>query len=653
MPIKSESTTGLRVLVVEDEALIAEEIQDRLMRLEYRVIGIRDAAKEAIQAAEELHPDLVLMDIRLKGKMDGIEAATHIYQKLEIPVVYLTAYSDEATLERAKATAPFGYVLKPFQERDLLVAIEMASHRHKLVQRLKASELKYATTLASIADGVIATDTDGHVTFMNPVAEALTGWRFAEAEGLPIDQVFQVVDEASRTPSENPIRKALAQKGVVARANPFLLIDRSGSAIPIDDSAAIIRGPKGRMSGAVLAFRDIRHRRLAEDALRRAEEQLRRAQKLEAVGQLAGGVAHDFNNLLAVINGYSDVLLGNDNLNEAVKLPIRVISNAGKQAAALTHQLLALSRKQVLQPVLVDLNHLVSELKEMLGRSIGEHINLTTALSTASVLVKADPAQIEQIILNLAVNARDAMAQGGELTIQTSIVDVDKAMMEARPEMKPGRYALLAITDSGTGMDEATMAHVFEPFFTTKEAGKATGMGLATAYGIVKQSGGYIFANSGRGHGTTFRIYLPAAVDVDASGQDPRSVQSDFHGSETILLAEDEDALRPILSLDLQELGYTVLAAANGDEAIQFFEQHPGQIDLLLTDVVMPNMSGRQLAERIAELKPTIRVLYMSGYTDDIVIRHGVLKGETAFLQKPFTATTLARKLREVLDQSA
>ena len=648
MQSKPESASGLRILVIEDEALIAEELQERLTHLGFRVIGVHDTAEQALYAAEVLRPDLILMDIRLKGGIDGIEAAKFIYRQFQIPVVYLTAYSDQLTRQRAMATSPFGYVLKPFQEQDLLVAIELATHRHALEQRVKASERKYATTLTAIADGVIATDSDGRVAFMNPVAEVLTGWRFTDAQGLMIEQVFRIVHEVSHQPMVNPIREALTLQSAVRHREPFLLMDRGGSAVLLEDSASVILDAEGKTCGTVLAFRDIRQRRLTEEALRKAEEQLRQAQKMEAIGQLAGGVAHNFNNLLAVIDGYCQLLLISGHLHNTAKAHIAEVHKAVVRAVSLIRQLLTFSRRQPLEPRVLDLNTLVSNTAEMLRHVIGEDIQVTTVLSPDLARVRVDPGQIEQVILNLATNARDAMPQGGQLTLATQNVEVGETITSARSEMIAGHYARLTVNDTGIGIDEATKTRLFEPFFTTKEMG--TGLGLSSVYGIIQESGGYLFVDSEPGCGATFHIYFPAVRQATLPTQELPDSDAPLHGSATILLVEDEASLRSLLTMVLQKFGYTVLAAQDSTEAIQVSAQHAGPIHLLVTDVVLPDLSGRQLAEQLASVRPAMPVLYMSGYTDDAIVRYGVLAGKTAFLQKPFTTMALARKVRDILD---
>jgi CheY-like chemotaxis protein/two-component sensor histidine kinase len=371
---------------------------------------------------------------------------------------------------------------------------------------------------------------------------------------------------------------------------------------------------------------------------------------MEAVGQLAGGIAHDFNNLLTVIMGRTDLLLRSLRPADPVRQGIELVQKAAGRAADLTHQLLAFSRKQVLQPTSLDLNGVIANVEQMLGRLIGEDISLVTTLAPALGHVRADPSQIEQVIVNLVVNARDAMPQGGRLNIETSDVELDAMYVRRHAGASPGPHVMLAVGDTGVGMPSEVQAHIFEPFFTTKGPGKGTGLGLATVYGIVKQSEGYIEVDTEPGRGTTFRIYLPRVDEASAPARPKAALAQVPHGTETILLVEDEEAVRELARDILQANGYTVLDTQHGGEALLTCERHAGPIQLMVTDAVMPQMSGRELAERLAPLRPEMKVLYMSGYTDDAVVRHGVLDSGTAFLQKPFTPDMLARKVREVLD---
>jgi two-component system, cell cycle sensor histidine kinase and response regulator CckA len=385
---------------------------------------------------------------------------------------------------------------------------------------------------------------------------------------------------------------------------------------------------------------------------RQLEEQFRQAQKMEAMGRLAGGISHDFNNLLGVIIGYSDLLLTSRFDENLTRHHAEEIRKAGQRAASLTRQLLAFSRKQVLKPKVLDLNAAVSETCKMLLRVLGEDIQLTTRLAPALGQIKADPTQIEQVLMNLAINARDAMPQGGKLTIETSNTELDQTYCQQKHiELQPGNYVLLTIRDSGIGMDKEIQARLFEPFFTTKEEGKGTGLGLATVYGIIRQSGGCIWVNSEVGKGTTFKVYLPQwkgiLKEFPLESHPPVPL-----GSGTILLVEDEDALREISSKLLKSMGYKVIAAASGTDAIRIAGEFTQPIDLLMTDVVMPGMNGRELAEVLAASHPQMKVLYVSGHTDDVMVHYAILKPGVAFLQKPFTRDGLAKKVQEVLGDS-
>ena len=383
------------------------------------------------------------------------------------------------------------------------------------------------------------------------------------------------------------------------------------------------------------------------------EEQLRQSQKMEAVGQLAGGIAHDFNNLLTAITGYSELGLRGLDTHNPLYPKLTEIKKAGDRAASLTRQLLAFSRKQILQPKVLDLNAVIPEMEKMLRRLIGENIVLETVLDSSLGQVKADPGQIEQIVLNLSVNARDAMPDGGRLTIETSNVSLEQPYRNQQVLIRAGHYVMLSVSDNGSGMDAETQARIFEPFFTTKELGKGTGLGLSTVYGIVKQSEGAVWVYSEVGKGTTFKIYLPRVDDVVLTSEQARQLRPVPRGSETILVVEDEDIVRALSTEILQQHGYRVLSAANGPEGLRLCREFSGRIDLLITDVVMPRMSGRELAEQLAIFRPETRVLYMSGFTDDAIVRHGVLDDDVFFIQKPFSPDALAFKTRSVLDNGS
>jgi CheY-like chemotaxis protein len=367
------------------------------------------------------------------------------------------------------------------------------------------------------------------------------------------------------------------------------------------------------------------------------------------VGRLAGGVAHDFNNVLTALFGYTDLVLEDLPPNSRARQDVEEIRKAAERAAALTRQLLAFSRQQVLAPVVLSVNELVEDIDKMLHRLIGEDIELRLTLARDAGNVRADPGQLQQVLMNLVVNARDAMPTGGKLLIETGNTELTEHYAELHPPVVPGPYVMLAVTDTGSGMDTETKARIFEPFFTTKEKGRGTGLGLSTVYGIVKQSGGYIWVYSEPGRGTTFKLYLPR-VGAAAEALPARRETATLSGTETILLAEDDEMLRPLARGVLEKLGYTVLAAENADQALSVAGAHAGPIHLLVSDVVMPGTSGRELARRLAPTRPDMRVLYVSGYTDDAIVHHGMLEPGLNFLQKPFTPAVLARRVREVLD---
>ena len=653
-PISRTEAAGLplNVLVVEDEALIAMELRARLSRLGHRVVGVADTGREAIELARIEKPQLVLMDIHLKGDMSGIEAASAINKDGEVPIIYLTAHSDAATVSRAKQTSPFGYLLKPLDERELLIAIEVATQRSRLEQRLRDGERRYAATLASIGDGVVATDVNGMVTFLNPVAEELTGWTLAEASGVPVEQVLTFIDDVANTALENPLQRALRDGETRHLKGETSLMTRSRQLIPIDDSSAPIRDDDGHIVGAVLAFRDARQRRLSENALRIATDQLNRSQRLESLGRLAGGIAHDFNNLLTIINGYSQLLLTEHPLDATQRELVGAILDAGDRAAKLTQQLLAFGKGQLIRAERFRLNDVLSQTHNLLRRIIGEDIRIDLVLSEKVSEIFADPTQVEQVVMNLATNARDAMPLGGILRLESRLTRISPAAARLSPGLKPGTYAQLIVSDTGIGFSEDVQRNIFEPFFTTKSSGKGTGLGLAMVYGIVKQAQGYISVSSKVGKGTRFDVLFPA---LKSSGEETFAppvenpvIEEGPVTGRTVLIVEDEPAIRAYTAAVLKREGYTVLEACDGMDGLSVAEGYDGEIDLLLTDVVMPNLGGRELAEKLQTKRPALKTLFLSGYTNDKEAREGFHKGQLAFLSKPFKRNDLLQKINEL-----
>jgi len=1007
-----------RVLVVEDESVVAKDIQWSLKSLGYNICGWAASGEEALEKVETLKPDLVLMDIVLKGGVDGVEAAERIRTNMDIPVVYLTAYADEHTLQRAKVTEPFGYILKPFEERELHTTIEVALYKHKTERRIKQSQYWLSTTLKSISDGVITTNTEEQVTFLNLNAEVLTGWKESEALGKDLSGIFNVRDSEGAPLPVKPWIESL-RGGVVVGPASHVLLSRNDVAIPIDYSTAPIRDERGNTIGMVLAFRDvterkkgevllrreketffamlqkapygvilfektgrylyvnpqftlitgyslkdiptgkewfhkaypqadyrkkvirtwvedvararpvdrtfsvhckngqvreiemratvlddgriiltasdITERKLAEEALRgseekyrelvqnansiilridaagnvtffnefaqkffgyseeeilgknvvgmivpekdssgrnqvemvndmgrqpekyrtnenenmlrngervwiswtnrptfdkegqlreilcvgnditerkraeealrlqaqiidqihdsvistdlsghitiwnkgaerlfgytsqeaigkhfsfvypedqyqllqetvigplraagsydvevrnkkksgeefyvhlslsvlrdskgtvtgiigyhmditehkKLEEQLRHSQKMEAIGQLAGGIAHDFNNILTAVIGYANLLQMRLGEKNQLRSYVDQIIASSERAANLTQSLLAFGRKQILDPKAITVNEIINSMEKLLSRLISEDIELKTQFADKDLTVFADGAQMGQVLMNLVTNARDAMPDGGKLTVGTGLVQLDSAFVKRHGYGKPGMYATISVSDSGVGMNEKTRQRVFEPFFTTKEVGKGTGLGLAIVYGIVKQHNGFVNVYSELGQGSTFKVYLPLIRSAYGAEKET-ALSPPVGGTETILIAEDDAEVRRLTKNVLEEFGYTVIEAVDGEDAVSKFLKHKRKVDLVMLDVVMPRKNGKEVYQYVRKIRPDIRALFTSGYTADVIHEKGVLDEGLNFISKPAPPTELLRKLRDMLDQ--
>ena len=517
--------------------------------------------------------------------------------------------------------------------------------RRRAAEALREIEERFRQVYDEAPVGYHEVDKEGRVIRVNRRELEMLGYTEQELLGHPVWK-FVVEEEMTR----QVIMAKIA--GDVSFHETFERTYRrkDGTTLPVLIEDRVISDEKGRITGIRSMIEDITERRRAEEALRKSEEQLRQWQRVEAIGRLAGGVAHDFNNLLMTIKGCSELLLGELDSGDSRREEVEEIRKAAERATALTRQLLAFGRRQVLQPQVLDLNEVVANMDRMLQRLIGEDIQLLTVLDPELWPVKVDPGQIEQVIMNLAVNARDAMRGGGKLTIETANLVLDENYARRHVSVKPGPCVMLAVTDNGCGMDKETQSHLFEPFFTTKAKGEGTGLGLSTVYGIVKQSGGNIWAYSESGLGTTFKIYLPRVEETVKRYKPKLAPTVAPGGSETILLVEDEEAVRAIVSKILQNKGYTVLEAHHGHEALRICKDHQGPIHLMVTDVIMPHMSGSELAERLTSLRPELRVLFMSGYPDNAIVHHGVLGAGTSFLQKPFTLSALEGKVRDLLD---
>ncbi|HEV8240835.1 MAG TPA: ATP-binding protein [Thermoanaerobaculia bacterium] len=489
----------------------------------------------------------------------------------------------------------------------------------------------------SSLDGIISIDRSGRVRVWNPAMEQLSGLVGATCVGAPLESVLERLGAPDLLPY---FRRALAGEKVAAPRRHLARPD--GGELTLEGHYAPVLDAGGTIGGALCVVRDV-------SAQEQLEEQLLQAQKIEAVGQLAGGVAHDFNNLLTVILGYCELAELRVEESSGVRGDLGEIRRAAARAAALTRQLLAFSRKQVLQPEVVSPNDEVRELEQMLRRLIAENVELSTSLAPDAGRVLVDRNQLHQVLVNLLVNARDAMPGGGRLLIETRNRELDDAYAQVHPGARPGSYVMIAVSDTGTGMDESVRSRIFEPFFTTKERGKGTGLGLSMVYGVVKQSGGYIWVYSEPGHGTTFKLFLPRVDTAAEARQAPAPSRDALEGGEAVLVAEDEEVVRGLVVRLLELRGYRVVEADRGETALAAAAA-TSDLELLITDVVMPDMSGRELADRLRRLRPGLKVLFVSGYTDESIANHGVLDPGVELLEKPFTADVLARRVRAILD---
>ncbi|MBI5394012.1 MAG: PAS domain S-box protein [Verrucomicrobia bacterium] len=506
-------------------------------------------------------------------------------------------------------------------------------------KRVEQEHVRLVTAMEQAAEAVMITDVQGTIQYVNPAFEKIAGYTKQEAIG----QNPRILKSGKQDAAFYQQMWATLTRGEVWHGH-FINKRKNGTLYKEDVTISPVRDPAGQIVNYIALKLDVTHQG-------ELEAQLRQAQKMEAVGRLAGGVAHDFNNLLTIILGHSELILRHMPPSDPTHERIEEVKRAGERAAELTRQLLAFSRKQVLQPRVLDLNTVVADLGKMLHRLLGEDITLSTTLAPALAHVSADPGQMEQILVNLAVNARDAMPGGGRLTIETANVNLDEAYTHEHMEVTPGRYVMLAVRDTGTGMTAEVKAHLFEPFFTTKEVGKGTGLGLATVFGIIKQSGGHIIVESEAGKGATFKIYLPVTIEAAPAQTAPKPAAKPRRGTETILLVEDDEHVRGLLHACLTGEGYKLLEASNGAQAIEKFGTHPYPIHLLITDVVMPALGGHALVQLLQPMHKDMRVLYISGYSDAHLMQSRIMTKGAAFLQKPFTPDDLVRKVRDVLDK--
>jgi two-component system cell cycle sensor histidine kinase/response regulator CckA len=612
------------------------ETANGLIQLQH-VHSVEDAFSHLQRAA----CDLLLCDYR-SGNGTTLNLLHQVrHNKLSAPVVVLSDHINQmAMAEAIKAAAAACRERINFDESSIIPtithAIEMyCDERHR--QRAESMLPKLWSAVDQAAELIAITDYSGIVEYANPAFEKLTGYSRDELVGHNL-RMLKSEEESPETYQQmwETIIAGNIFRGIVVNRK------KNGDSFIVEKTIAPVRDDTGKTTHFVSCDRDITERR-------RLELQLQQAQKMDAIGRLAGGIAHDFNNLLMIVSAYAELMLDSLATEHPLRRNVQQILTASRRAADLTRQLLAFSRKQMQALQVLDLNPVIQEIGKMLPRLIGEDIQLAFTPGANLDKVKADPVQIEQIVMNLAANARDAMPDGGKLTIETANIELDEHYVQKHSIVPPGNYVLLAVTDTGQGIAPLHLTHIFEPFYTTKAEGKGTGLGLATVYGIVKQNGGFIWVYSEPGLGSTFKIYLPRAAQQTANLRPTHVAEDAPPGSETLLLVEDEDAVRQSTCEFLALNGYTVLEARNGEEALRVARDFSGVIDLMITDVVMPLMGGAQVAKQLTAERRGIRVLFVSGYAESTVLRQGAIDLVGHFLQKPFTLKTLARKIREVL----
>ena len=614
-----------KILICEDEHIVALDIKRHLERFGYEVVGTYASGEAAIEACAKARPDLVLMDIHLQGSMDGVAAARLVFEDYRVPVILLTAYADEETVARAKDSLPFGYIIKPFEERELRTAIELALYRHAMDTKLKTSEERYRGLFEEAPSSNFTASTDGIISDCNASFARLLGWPDAlSARGSLITERFANGSEGSRFLMR-------AGEGKPSSAEEWILVRRDGHQVHALATTTVVLDSLGKPSELRGYLVDVTERH-------ELEAQLRQAQKMEAIGRLAGGVAHDFNNILTAIMGFCNLLAEDAGDDPTVREEIDGIQTASRKAVNLTRQLLAFSRKQPIEPKIIDANSVLADTEKMARRLVSENILLKIFADAKRPFVSIDPGQFEQIIVNLIVNAKDAVGEAGSVVVETCNVMSDGS--GKNHGIGPGEWFVLTVKDSGGGIASEDLQRIFEPFFTTKTADRGTGLGLSTVYAIVTRNSGLVAVESETGKGSCFYVYLPVVGDkgeaivppAPAAGRPKR--------------AGDDDSLRGLLARILSKTGYRVLEASNAGEAILIAEREPEY--LLLTDIIMPRMNGFELADRLSSVNKALRVLFISGYHDYKEGKPNPVLAKSAFLQKPFTHDQLMTALDEL-----
>jgi len=663
----------VRVLFVDDEENILRSIKRLLMEESYEVL----TAKSGEEALELLKDGQNIGLIASDQRMPGMQGVDLLKQASEISPdtlrIMLTGYSDiNAAIDAINKGGAYQYITKPWKDGELIQTVRDAVYRYSLIREnkrlteivkgqneekkkwndqtieIRESEERFRRLFDEAPVGYHEVDKEGYITNVNHTELEMLGYTAEEMLGQPIWK-FTAGQETIKRIFEAKIAGDLPP----GQAFEYTYCKKDGTTLTVLAEDRLLKGRTSEIIGIRTTIQDITEFKRAEEKLTSLQKQLHQAQKMEVVGRLTGGIAHDFNNILTIIKGYTQLSLRGLKENDPVRENVKEVNKAAERATDLIRQLLAFSRKQIMEKRVLDLNTLLQNMNKILRRAVGEDIELESVLADDLGRVKADPGQIEQVIMNLVVNARDAMPSGGKLTIETANVELKELDVNSHIGAAPGRYVKLSVSDTGIGMSPEVKDHVFEPFFTTKEKDKGTGLGLSVVYGIVKQTGGNIWVYSEPGQGTVFKIYLPRVYELLEELKERVDVGELPHGSETVLVVEDDDQLRKLIVQVLQEHEYKTLEASCGDDALAICKEQKEPIHLLLVDVIMPRMNGVQFVEQYRALNQVFKVLYMSGYEESVIMHPEVLVRGTSYIRKPFTAQSLARKVREVLDQDS
>ncbi len=635
--VEVEPPRAAKILVVEDEGVIASHIQSRLTNGGYEVTAIAQSSEEALTQIATTVPDLILMDIHIKGDRDGIQTAADVRARYDIPIIYLTAHTDRETIDRAKLSGASNFLSKPIHATTLSTSIEMTLHKHRADSDVRRQRAWMATVLNGMGDAVIVVDSDQKVQFLNAQAETLTGWSAREAQLRDLAAVLPLADAVSGLPANEHFRPG---PSVFQTPHTLTARKRNGKRFPIE--AEVSPSFDGeRIAGAIITFRDATSRQSREYDLRQQD-------KMQAIGRLAAGIAHDFNNLIFVIVGYTDELIRAPHLGEAELGALNEILKAAGTAARITRQLLKFSHKESVEKQLLDLNEVVRDSKDFLCRVAGPSVELEIELASDLGAIRADQGQLKQVLMNLVANAHDAMPNGGRIRIETANISLPRGGVPGNP-VEP--FISLTVSDTGCGISAETASKLFEPFFTTKSIGKGTGLGLSIVHSIVTDLGGLVHVESEPGEGAVFTLYFPCsggsvaaplpAAATPAPGAEPDPL--------TVLLVAEDDEVRRLVRQNLAEAGSRVLEAGNGDEAIRLAADFPGRIDLMIAEAVMPKASGFEAARTVARQRSGLKVIFISGYSQERLDVAEDIPPGSQFLPKPFSKADLERQMGDLL----